>query len=108
MSSSGIVFPTFASRSFMISLSVSILFRVLAGVSVAILSMSNVPVFSSKATCLRQKSSSSTALSASFDVTSGANRSLAVASDSLTSPSSCLAVIGMLLLSPCTLPLIFR
>jgi hypothetical protein len=31
-----------------------------------------------------------------------------VASDNLTSPSSCLAVIGMLLLSPWTLPLIFK
>lgn len=108
MSSSGIVLPTFDSKSLIISLSVIILFLVLAGVSVAILSMSNVPVFSSNATCLRQKSSSSTARSASFDVTSVESLNFADASDNRTSPSSCLAVIGMLLLSPCTDPLIFR
>ena len=54
MSSAGIVFPTFVSSSCIISFIMTSLFLVLAGVSVAILSMSNMPVFSSSATCLRQ------------------------------------------------------
>jgi len=54
MSSMGIVLPTFASSSCISSLIMISLFLVLAGVSVAILSMSNVPVFSSSATCLKQ------------------------------------------------------
>lgn len=53
-SSIGIVFPTFPSSSWISSLTMISLFLLLAGMSVAILSMSNVPVFSSNATCLRQ------------------------------------------------------
>ena len=54
MSSVGIVFPILLSRSCIISFIVIILFLLLAGMSVAILSTSNVPVFSSNATCLKQ------------------------------------------------------
>ena len=53
-SSIGIVFPNLFSSSAMISLTTIILFRCAAGISVAILSMSMVPVFSSNATCRRQ------------------------------------------------------
>lgn len=53
MSSTGTDFPTFVSSSCMISFIVTSLFLVLAGTSLS-LSTSNVPVFSSNATCLRQ------------------------------------------------------
>lgn len=53
-SSSGTVFPSLFSSSTIISFIVTILLRCAAGISVAILSMSMVPVFSSNATCLRQ------------------------------------------------------
>lgn len=109
MSSIGIVFPSLFSSSIIISFIITSLLLWLAGVSVAILSMSIVPVFSSNATCLRQWSISSTALFASSFVTCSLKCSLADASDSLTSASSCLALIGIAFItSPVALPLIFR
>lgn len=54
ISSTGMTLPSLASNSPMSSFITIILFRLLAGMSVAILSTSNVPVFSSKATSLRQ------------------------------------------------------
>ncbi len=54
MSSAGIILPSFASSSWISSFTIMILFLLLAGISVAILSTSKVPVFSSKATSLRQ------------------------------------------------------
>lgn len=54
MSSTGITFPVLTSSSPMSSFIIIILFLLLAGMSVAILSTSNVPVFSSNATSLRQ------------------------------------------------------
>ena len=108
MSSAGIVLPTFISSSCIISFIMMSLFLVLAGVSDS-LSTSNWPVFSSNATCLRQWSISSIAFFASFLSTLSLNLNFALASDSLTSPSSCLADIGTALTpSPPAVALILR
>lgn len=103
----GISFPCVFSRSRMSSFIRIILLLWLAGISVAILSISIVPVFSSKATCFRQWSRSSIAFLASFFSTFFDSRIFALASDSRTSPSSCRALIPIDLLPPAWL-LIFR